>query len=149
MTIHPAPKPPRRAKARRQHGSTLPAPKKRPSVTRKRKASEWARAYGSRARVQWIAAQPCLVGSDWCGRHARRENAHVATGGMGRKADAELIVPLCHSHHRALHRHGVRSFEKQYYYIGTLVDAAARTEARWQEQLRAHGAPTDPQHSGT
>jgi hypothetical protein len=56
-----------------------------------RRASEFARAYGSTARVVWIQGLACVG----CGR-TPCENAHSVTGGRGRKADAETIAPLCH-----------------------------------------------------
>lgn len=52
-------------------------------------ARAFVRAYGSPARVAWVRAQPSVVsGQRPC------VNAHVRSGGMGRKADARWIVPL-------------------------------------------------------
>lgn len=68
---------------------------------KKRTASEFSRIYGSKKRVAWVKAQPCLVcGSGPC------ENAHVVGGGMGRKASHTAIVPLCSSHHWQSHHYG-------------------------------------------
>ena len=90
---------------------------------RKRHAKEWTRAYHSPARVRWVAAQPCAV----CGM-TPSENAHIRTGGMGRKADYCFIVPMCSRAHRDLHRVGSSAF------AGLDLPALARqTEARWQE----------------
>lgn len=103
----PAPKgPPREKKAR------APIPRAgRPKATNAaRKKREFARAYGSSARVAWVHAQRCIVA------HARDcdgliENAHIVTGGAGRKADAAAIVPLCHRHHHELHMVGADVFQ--------------------------------------
>lgn len=75
----------------------------------KRKAREFARAYGSPERVAWIRAMSCLV----C-RDTPSENAHVTSGGMGRKADADTIVPLCARCHGELHRNGAKTFQDCY-----------------------------------
>ena len=73
MTTYAVPKPSRSPKSR--------TPIKR--VNRKRKASEFARCYGSKARVEWVKQQPSVVsGARPC------VNAHVRNGGAGRKADA-------------------------------------------------------------
>ena len=87
----------------------------------KRKASEWARAYGSKERVAWVARQPCAI----CG-YCVCENAHTTTGGMGRKADADHIVPLCADHHRELHQHGQATFEATY---GIRLESVAKNTA--------------------
>jgi hypothetical protein len=57
------------------------------------------------------------------------ENAHIVTGGMGRKADAALIIPLCHSHHLALHDFGVEAFEAVYRI--SLEREAQQIQALW------------------
>lgn len=64
-------------------------------VNAKRRRKEFRRAYGSEARVKWVKAQPCII----CGS-TPSDNAHIEGGGAGRKADADKVVPLCHSHHR-------------------------------------------------
>lgn len=56
------------------------------------------------------------------------ENAHTVTGGVGRKADAHTIIPLCHQHHAELHR-GVERFEDLYGI--DLTEAAAETQRLW------------------
>lgn len=65
-----------------------------------RRQKEWARAYHSEERVRWVKHHPCLV----CGR-TPSENAHTRSGGMGRKADADTIAPLCHEHHHEYDNH--------------------------------------------
>lgn len=60
-----------------------------------RQREEGPRKYGSRERRRWIKAQPCVG----CGLVGYSVNAHVApkieAGGVGRKADAKWIAPLC------------------------------------------------------
>lgn len=79
-------------------------------VNRARKDREFARCYHSVGRVTWIKNQPCV----WCrlrgllakNQHAGEcHNAHMMTGGMGRKADYIAIVPLCARHHQQYDEH--------------------------------------------
>ena len=106
-------------------------------VNRKRRSANWLRAYGSEERVGWVKAQPCVTDNpSWSRCVGEVENAHIETGGTGRKADAAKVVPLCRRHHRCLHEQGRETFE-------TLQDVdleilAARTERRW---LAAGGSP--------
>jgi hypothetical protein len=62
------------------------------------------RRYRDRAHLQFVSAQPCLI----CGR--RPSDAHhlrfAQPRALGRRVSDEYAVPLCRSHHRALHRHG-------------------------------------------
>jgi hypothetical protein len=104
-----------------------------PRVNRKRRQSEFARTYGSKARVAFVKSLPCVVRhcGDW-----RIENAHTETGGMGRKADASTIAPICQRHHRELHQVGTHTF--QAVHRVDLAACAAATDAAWQrEQERA------------
>lgn len=68
---------------------------------KKRTTADFARVYGSKARVAWIAAQPCVA----CGK-GPCETAHIKSGGMGRKADYTETVPLCSACHRLQHAKG-------------------------------------------
>jgi len=62
------------------------------------------RRYRDRAHLRFVSAQACLV----CGR--RPSDAHhlrfVQPRALGRRVSDEYAVPLCRSHHRALHRCG-------------------------------------------
>jgi hypothetical protein len=62
------------------------------------------RRYRDRAHLQFVSAQPCLI----CGR--RPSDAHhlrfAQRRALGRRVSDEYAVPLCRSHHRALHRCG-------------------------------------------
>jgi ERF superfamily len=62
------------------------------------------RRYRDRAHLRFVSAQPCLI----CGR--RPSDAHhlrfAQPRALGRRVSDEYAVPLCRSHHRALHRCG-------------------------------------------
>jgi hypothetical protein len=62
------------------------------------------RRYRDRGHLRFVSAQPCLI----CGR--RPCDAHhlrfAQPRAIGRRVSDEHAVPLCRSHHRALHRHG-------------------------------------------
>ena len=129
MTFNPQPKPAKSPKkARTRVKATNP----------KRKASAFQRAYGSRARVEWVKTLACLA----CRRSyadgdvpiAIIQNAHVSTGGMGRKANADQIVPLCTDHHGRLHQWGRSGFES--FFGLNLTAEAAAVEAVWQAHLQ-------------
>ena len=105
-----------------------------------RSTSAFRRIYGSPARVQWVTALPCILADRRFCYGSRSENAHVRGGGMGRKADARWIVPLCHLHHDLLHRLGLRSFERLYGVV--LLDAATVIEAGWQARLLTRRRPS-------
>lgn len=77
--------------------------KKKPKA-KKRTENDYARIYGSRERVAWVQAQPCIA----CNR-IPSENAHTRSGGTGRKADYTQIVPLCRPCHTLQHSKGWRA----------------------------------------
>jgi ERF superfamily len=62
------------------------------------------RRYRDRAHLRFVSAQPCLV------RGRRPSDAHhlrfAQPRALGRRVSDEYTVPLCRSHHRALHRCG-------------------------------------------
>ena len=62
------------------------------------------RRYRNRDHLRFVVQQPCLL----CGR--KPSDAHhirfVQPRALGRKASDEFAVPLCRSHHRAVHRAG-------------------------------------------
>lgn len=104
---------------------------------KKRSAKEFRRIYGSVARVQWIAARPCVG----CGR-GPCEGHHIANDGISRKAHHSLIVPLCERCHDELHDHGALTFELAHRVC--LAVEAERTHKAWYEYERGqpfHAAP--------
>jgi hypothetical protein len=62
------------------------------------------RRYRNREHLRYVAQQACLI----CGR--KQSDAHhlryLQPRALGRKASDEFCVPLCRSHHRAVHRAG-------------------------------------------
>jgi hypothetical protein len=62
------------------------------------------RRYRDRAHLRFVSAQACLI----CGRQP--SDAHhlrfAQPRSLGRRVSDEYAVPLCRSHHRALHRRG-------------------------------------------
>jgi ERF superfamily len=62
------------------------------------------RRYRNRDHLRFVMQQPCLL----CGR--KHSDTHhirfVQPRALGRKASDEFAVPLCRSHHRAVHRAG-------------------------------------------
>ena len=105
-----------------------------PRVNKARKAESFARAYGGEERVAWVQRQPSVVsGASPC------VNAHVKTGGAGRKADARWIVPLTPAEHDELHRIGQRSFEAAHQI--DLAHEAYVTDARYQQWLATREKP--------
>jgi ERF superfamily len=60
------------------------------------------RRYRNREHLRYVAQQACLI----CGR--KQSDAHhlryLQPRALGRKASDEFAVPLCRSHHRAVHR---------------------------------------------
>lgn len=121
MTLKTAvPKPKSRAKK-----TVRPIPRRKPvnKINKKRKASAFARCYGSKERVEWVKSLGCNV----CGLRPA-ENAHTVTDGMGRKAGYETIIPLCNYHHRRYDAHEVWKDLRQ-----MLKDEAAYVERGWQQ----------------
>jgi hypothetical protein len=53
--------------------------------------AETERKYGSKEFRDWIHNQPCCL----CGVYGFTQQAHVGTGGMGRKLGWQHTVPLC------------------------------------------------------
>ena len=99
------------------------------------RSAEWQRAYHSQERVEWVKRRRC----DVCGRyptwHEQNENAHVTTGGTGRKADYQLIITACPPCHHAIDSgEGKRAVER---HTGKdLRELAAGVETEWQDHQR-------------
>lgn len=107
-------------------------------TNRERRDREWDRAYESVDRVTWVQSLPCI----FCGR-TPSENAHVASGGTGRKSDARFVVPACgdrpgpHGMVRGCHwemDHGIgkRAMERKYHV--DLYAEAERVEKMWRDR---------------
>jgi DNA recombination protein Rad52 len=87
--------------------------------------------------LRYVASQPCLV----CGRspgHAHHVR-YAQPRAMGRKVSDEWAVPLCSSHHRALHTVG----DEEMWWKELRVDPIAHAEQLWGENRgeEAHLVP--------
>ena len=95
-------------------------------TNRKRRQKERERAYGPPERREFVTRHLPCVG---CGRRPAEDRPnhqhHTRTGGTGRKADADTIVPLCPECHRKEHDgHGLDvDWESE----------ARRTDAAWRD----------------
>jgi hypothetical protein len=113
-----------------------------PRVNRARKASEFVRAYGSRARVRFVKALPCcycVALSPLFGRtDGSSHNAHTEGDGGSHKASYTKIVPLCASHHRRFDEH---QFPFDTEVVRALVRACcADVQAKWRAHVGAAAA---------
>lgn len=94
----------------------------------KRRESEFARCYHSKARVLFVKSLPCFA----TGKRGQSDNAHVTrdgSEGMGRKGGYRCIAPLTREAHRLLDTNPARFTER----FGEFdFDAmAAWTEEQW------------------
>jgi hypothetical protein len=92
------------------------------------------RRYRDRAHLQFVASQPCLL----CGRQPA--DAHhlrfMQPRALARRVSDEFAVPLCRTHHRALHRHG----DEAAWWKAANIDAVGMAHRLWQH-TRLNGAP--------
>lgn len=102
-------------------------PKRIPSRNVKRHKAEWKRAFHSAERADFIQQMPCIVtGRGPC------ENVHVKGGGVRRKADYVLVVPMIAEKHREMHRIGQKTFEALYNL--NFAELAEEAERAWRER---------------
>jgi hypothetical protein len=84
------------------------------------------RRYRDRAHLRFVSAQPCVI----CGR--RPSDAHhlrfAQPRALGRRVSDEYAVPLCRSHHRALHQHG----DEAVWWETNKVDPVPVAQELWQ-----------------
>jgi len=115
--------------------STIVAKPRRQSVKRKpRSPEEYARIYGSKARVAFVKSLGCVYCtalSPFFGlaTAGRSDNAHTVSGGKGRKADYTTIIPLCRNHHRMYDEH--RGPLANQTVRDVMKSAAAEVERMW------------------
>jgi hypothetical protein len=105
------------------------------------------RRYRNRDHLRFVMQQPCLL----CGR--KPSDAHhirfVQPRALGRKASDEFAVPLCRSHHRAVHRAGDEKAWWQQAGIDPIKVARKLwkstriNEGRIEPESPAQGAPAD------
>jgi len=99
-----------------------------------------ARRYRNREHLRYVAQQACLI----CGR--KQSDPHhlryLQPRALGRKASDEFAVPLCRSHHRAVHR----ASDEQAWWKAAGVDPVKVAGQLWQ-QTRLND-PQDPHPAG-
>jgi hypothetical protein len=85
------------------------------------------RRYRNRDHLHYVAQQACLV----CGRKPSDPHhlRHVQPRALGRKASDEFAVPLCRSHHRAVHRAG----DERAWWQAAGIDPVKAARKLWKE----------------
>jgi len=85
------------------------------------------RRYRNREHLRYVAQQPCLI----CGR--KQSDPHhlryLQPRALGRKASDEFAVPLCRSHHRAVHRAG----DEQAWWKAAGIDPVKVARQLWRQ----------------
>lgn len=117
-------------------------PKRKPAAE---KAKDFAREYGSRARVTFVSKLPCAACA-YAGP-LRRDNAHTQNDGTGRKGHYTTVIPLCTAGN-PMNCHGRQHGPNGgWLKIGMTAEsrrrAAAQTEALWLEHRNQFGSDTD------
>jgi hypothetical protein len=98
------------------------------------------RRYRNREHLRYVAQQACLI----CGR--KQSDPHhlryLQPRALGRKVSDEFAVPLCRSHHRAVHRAG----DEQAWWKAAGIDPVKVARQLWR-QTRLND-PQDPHQRG-
>jgi hypothetical protein len=85
------------------------------------------RRYRNREHLRYVAQQACLI----CGR--KQSDPHhlryLQPRALGRKASDEFAVPLCRSHHRAVHRAG----DEQTWWKAAGIDPVKVARQLWRQ----------------
>jgi hypothetical protein len=85
------------------------------------------RRYRNRAHLRYVAQQACLI----CGR--KQSDPHhlryLQPRALGRKVSDEFAVPLCRSHHRAVHRAG----DEQAWWKAAGIDPVKVARQLWRQ----------------
>jgi ERF superfamily protein len=106
------------------------------------------RRYRNREHLRYVAKQACLV----CGRKPSDPHhlRHVQPRALGRRASDEFAVPLCRSHHRAVHRAG----DERAWWQATGIDPLKVARKLWRDtranegQIRPEWMPHTGRSSG-
>ena len=104
------------------------------------------RRYRNREHLRYVAQQACLI----CGR--KQSDPHhlryLQPRALGRKVSDEFAVPLCRSHHRAVHRAG----DEQAWWTAAGIDPVKVARELWGRTRRdnpqvqgSRGAPENDQ----
>jgi hypothetical protein len=92
------------------------------------------RRYRDRAHLEFVGSQPCLLcGRQPCDAHHLR---FMQPRALGRRVSDEFAVPLCRTHHRALHRSG----DEAAWWKATDLDPVMIAHRLWQH-TRLNGIP--------
>jgi hypothetical protein len=92
------------------------------------------RRYRDRDHLEFVASQSCLLcGRQPCDAHHLR---FMHPRALGRRVSDEFAVPLCRTHHRALHRSG----DEAAWWEASGIDSVAIAHRLWQH-TRLDGAP--------
>ena len=94
----------------------------------------YPRRVRDKEHLRFVASQPCLV----CGRspgHAHHIR-YAQPRAMGRKVSDEWTVPLCATHHRALHTVG----DEETWWKMRGIDPVTHAEQLWRERRGGAGA---------
>jgi hypothetical protein len=95
------------------------------------------RRYRNPEHLRYVAQQACLI----CGR--KQSDPHhlryLQPRALGRKASDEFAVPLCRSHHRAVHRAG----DEQAWWTAAGIDPLKVARQLWRQTRLI--VPDDPQ----
>jgi hypothetical protein len=92
------------------------------------------RRYRDRAHLEFVGSQPCLLcGWQPCDAHHLR---FMQPRALGRRVSDEFAVPLCRTHHRALHRSG----DETAWWKSTDLDPVMIAHRLWQH-TRLNGVP--------
>jgi hypothetical protein len=92
------------------------------------------RRYRDRAHLEFVGSQPCLLcGRQPCDAHHLR---FMQPRALGRRVSDEFAVPLCRTHHRALHRSG----DEAAWWKSTDLDPVTIAHRLWQH-TRLNGVP--------
>jgi hypothetical protein len=103
------------------------------------------RRYRNKEHLRFVIRQPCLL----CGR--KPSDPHhlrfVQPRALGRKASDEFAVPLCRTHHRAVHRAG----DERAWWKATGIDPLKVARKLWKDTLvnKGHDQPNALQGTQT
>ena len=101
------------------------------------------RRYRNKEHLRYVSQQPCLLcARKPCDAHHLR---FVQPRALGRKSSDEFAVPLCRTHHRAVHRVG----DEKAWWQQTGIDPVKVARKLWKqtriEEGRIQADPTAPQ----
>jgi hypothetical protein len=110
----------------------------RRGIDKSRLAIATPRRYRNREHLRYVAQQPCLI----CGR--KQSDPHhlryLQPRALGRKVSDEFAVPLCRSHHRAVHRAG----DEQAWWKAAGIDPVKVARQLWRQTRLDNGQEPRP-----